>query len=56
MKNEEAIKILKTLIPKTCKMVDGRLKGGFDDTDSPEYEAIQIAINSLEKQIKNKGN
>lgn len=52
MKNEEAIKILKTLIPKTCKMVDGRLKGGFNDTDSPEYEAIQIAINALEKKIK----
>lgn len=33
MANEEAIKILKTLIPKTCKMVNGRLKGGFDNTE-----------------------
>ena len=54
MINEEAIKILKTLIPKTCKMVDGRLKGGFDDTDSSEYKAIQIAINALENQIPKK--
>lgn len=54
MINEEAIKILKTLIPKTCKMVDGRLKGGFDDTDSSKYKAIQIAINALEKQIPKK--
>lgn len=54
MINEEAIKILKTLIPKTCKMVDGRLKGGFDDTDSSEYKAIQMAINALEKHIPKK--
>lgn len=52
MTNEETIKILKTLIPKTCKMVNGRLKGGFDDTDCPEYKAIQIAINTLDKQNK----
>lgn len=51
MINEEAIKILKTLIPKTCKMVNGRLKGGFDNTDCPEYNAIQTAINVIEKQI-----
>lgn len=54
MKNEEAIKILKTLIPKTCKIVDGRLKGGFDNTDCPEYNAIQTAIKSLKKQIPRK--
>lgn len=54
MANEEAIKILKTLIPKTCKMVDGRLKGGFDDTDCIEYNAIQTAIDAIEKQIPKK--
>lgn len=54
MKNDEAIKILKTLIPKTCKMVNGRLKGGFDNTDCPEYNAIQTAINAVEKQMPKK--
>ena len=49
MTNEEAIEILKTLIPKTCKMVNGRLKGGFDNTDCPEYNAIQIAIDAIKK-------
>lgn len=54
MKNEEAIEILKTLIPKTCKMVNGRLKGGFDNTDCIEFHAIQTAVNALEKQIPEK--
>ena len=56
MTNEGAIKILKTLIPKTCKMVNGRLKGGFDDTDCLEYKAIQIAINALKKADTEKTN
>lgn len=48
---QEAINIITTLVPKTCKMVDGRLKGGFYDWDSDAGKALKMAIEALEKQI-----
>lgn len=54
MKEQEAIKGLKELYPKTCKMVNGRYKGGFDDHDCMEGQAIDMAIEALEKQVPKK--
>ena len=51
MTYQEAIKILKNLYPKTAKMVDGRYKGGFDDIESESGQALNMAIEALEKQI-----
>lgn len=48
MSNTEAIEILKRNFPKTCKMVDGRYKGGFDDTESELGQALLLAISALE--------
>lgn len=48
MTREEAIKNLNALYPLTCKMVDGRYKGGFKDTESPVGQTISTAIRSLE--------
>ena len=39
---------------KKCKMVDGRLQGGFPDHDSDAGQAIDMAIEALEKQIPKK--
>ena len=36
--------IMRNLVPKKCKMVDGRLKGGFTDWDSEEGKAINEAL------------
>lgn len=52
MDNQTAIKVLKENVPKTCKMVDGRYKGGFDDWESDMGQAILIAISALENQEK----
>ena len=54
MTESEAIKEIKKLYPKKCKMVDGRLKGGFDDHESKGGVAIDMAIQALEKQIPKK--
>lgn len=54
MTREEAIKKLKNLVPKNCKMVDGRLKGGFPDWNSEEGKALEMAIADMEKQIPKK--
>ncbi|WP_313184061.1 hypothetical protein [Lacrimispora sp.] len=51
MKAKIAIEKLKTMYPKNCKMVNGRMQGGFDDTTCEEGEAINAAIKALEKQI-----
>lgn len=48
---QEAIEALKTLYPKKCRLIDGRLKGGFDNHDCKEGEALDIAIRALEKQM-----
>lgn len=47
---QEAINIITNLVPKTCKVVDGRLKGGFDDWDSDAGKALKMAIEALKKQ------
>ena len=44
--------VLKENVPKTCKMVDGRYKGGFDDWESDMGQAVLIAISALENQDK----
>ena len=48
---KKAIDILKTLYVKSCKMVDGRKKGGFIDDAKTENIAINAAISALEKQL-----
>ena len=54
MTENEALKEIKKLYPKKCKMVDGRLKGGFNDHESKGGVAIDMAIQALEKQIPKK--
>lgn len=54
MTYEEAIKVIKNNYPKTAKMVNGRYKGGFDDTESKLGQALNMAIEALEKQIPKK--
>lgn len=51
MEAREAIEILKKNYPKTAKIVDGRYKGGFDDTECELGQAISTAIIALEKQV-----
>lgn len=36
--------ILRSLVPKCCKMVDGRLKGGFVDWESKEGKAVNEGL------------
>ncbi|MCI8378702.1 MAG: hypothetical protein HFH72_09315 [Lachnospiraceae bacterium] len=49
MTENEAIEILKNNFPKTCKMVDGRYKGGFDDTECEFGQALLLSISALEE-------
>lgn len=49
MTENEAIEVLKKNYPKTCKMVGGRLQGGFDDLDCEFGQAITMAIEALEE-------
>lgn len=49
MTEQKAIKVLQNNFPKTCKMVDGRYKGGFDDSDCDFGKALLLAISSLEE-------
>ena len=51
---ERAIKVLKDMVPKTCKMVNGRYVGGFEDTECPQFEAIQVVVEAIQKQIPKK--
>ncbi len=48
MTEQEAIKVIKNNFPKTCKMVDGRYKGGFDDTECDLGKALLLSISALE--------
>lgn len=50
MTNHEAIEELRKHYPKRCKMVDGRMQGGFDDTESKFGKALTMAIEALEMQ------
>lgn len=47
MTEQEAIEILRNNFPKTCKMVDGRYKGGFDDTECEFGKALLLSISAL---------
>ena len=47
MTENECIEILKNNFPKTCKMVDGRYKGGFDDAESELGRAFLLSISAL---------
>lgn len=49
MTEQEAIAIIKKNYPKCCKMVNGRYKGGFDNTDCELGQAFNIAIKALEE-------
>lgn len=49
MTENEAIEILKNNFPKTCKMVDGRYKGGFDDTECEFGQTLLLSISALEE-------
>lgn len=49
MTENECIEILKNNFPKTCKMVDGRYKGGFDDTECEFGQALLLSISALEE-------
>ena len=49
MTAREVIKILKNNYPKTCRMVNGRYQGGFDDTESDFGQALTMAISALEE-------
>ena len=46
------VDILKNLVPKCCKMVDGKLKGGFVDWDTVEGKAVNEALLAMEKLDK----
>lgn len=54
MTYEEAITLMEEIRPKKCKMVDGRLQGGYPDHDSDIGKAIDMAIEALDKQIPKK--
>lgn len=49
MTAQEVIEILKNNYPKTCRMVNGRYQGGFDDTESDFGQALTMAISALEE-------
>ena len=51
MTNKEAIIHIEQIRPKKCKMVNGKLQGGFPDHDSDIGKAIDMAIEAFEKQI-----
>lgn len=49
MTENEAIEVLKNNYPKTCKMVNGRYQGGFDNTECDFGQALTIAISALKE-------
>lgn len=55
MTNEVAIKILAANYPKKCKMVNGRLVGGFADCDCLLGQAFSEAIRALKKEEEQQG-
>lgn len=54
MNEKEAVEVMKRIHPKTCKMVNGRLQGGFDDHESKNGIAFDIAIKALENEAVSK--
>ena len=49
MDYQEAIEILQTLYPLRCRMVDGRLQGGFRDYNCDTGKAITFAISAMQE-------
>ena len=49
MTEREAIEILRNNFPKTCKMVGGRYKGGFDDIECEFGKALLLSISTLQE-------
>ena len=54
MNEKEAVEEMKRIHPKTCKMVNGRLQGGFDDHESESGIAFDMAIRALENEAVSK--
>lgn len=54
MDDNKAIEVLKSNVPKTCKMVNGNYQGGFDDWESDVGQAIVTAVSALEERIRRK--
>ena len=54
MTNKDAIMHIEQIRPKKCKMVNGKLQGGFPDHDSDTGKAIDRAIEALKKADKYK--
>lgn len=54
MNKKEAVEEMKRIHPKTCKMVNGRLQGGFDDHESESGIAFDIAIKAIENEAVSK--
>lgn len=54
MTEKEAVEKMKRIHSKTCKMVNGRLQGGFDDHESESGIAFDIAIKALENEAVSK--
>ena len=52
MTNKEAIVHIEEIRPKKCKMVNGKLQGGFPDHDSDTGKAVDAAIKALKKSNK----
>ena len=49
MTENEAVEVLKNNYPKTCKMVNGRYQGGFDNTECNFGQALTMAIKALKE-------
>lgn len=49
MTENEAIRILKSNFPKTCKLVDGRYEGGFDNVECEFGKALLLSMSALEE-------
>lgn len=49
MTRNEVIEILKNNYPKTCKMVNGRYQGGFDNVECDFGQALTVAIEGLKE-------
>lgn len=54
MTEKEVVEEIKSRHPKTCKMVNGRLQGGFDDHESESGIAFDIAIKAIENEAVSK--
>lgn len=54
MTENEAVRVIKKNFPKTAKIVDGKYKGGFDDTGSAFGKALLLSISALEEKQKTK--